>query len=127
MPIGVVILVKTKQFFSDAELNALRIRFMFEMNLTQEDFYNGGALIKVSNKDYEIIPENEKEFLWLSVNFHRAFYDIEYQRGDIKLYLCCAEWLENEIPDCEIHYGHDGDDESIVLFDEQKRKSLLQF
>jgi hypothetical protein len=119
-------LVKTKQRFTEGNLRDLRLKFTNEMNLTKEDFYYEGALIRVTHKDYEIIGTGEEEFLWLSINFHRAFYDIGYERGDIKLYIQCAEWLEKEIPDCEIYYGNDVNDESIVLFDRQKQKELIE-
>jgi hypothetical protein len=126
MPTGAVMLVKTKQRLTEENLRDLRSRFIDEMGLTNEDFYYQGALVRVTHKDYEIIDTGEEEFLWLNINFHRAFYDIGYERGDIKLYIRCAEWLEKEISDCEIYYGNDVNDESIVLFDKRRQKKLLE-
>lgn len=122
MATGVVILVRTEQEISDEDLKCLRHKFIKEMNLSDEDFYNSSkdnALVKVSSKDFEIIPANETS--WLNVNFWKAYYDVGYERGDIKLYVESANWLKENLPDCQIYYGHDSNDENIHLFDNATR------
>lgn len=129
MPTGVVILVKTAQDISEEELNRLRSKFMEDMNLTKSDFYSfskGGPLIRVTNKEYEIVPKDEKIFSWFDVAFWRSFYGIGYERGDIELYVRSAEWIEKNIPGSQVFYGSDAGDDSIVLFDETLREKLLQ-
>jgi hypothetical protein len=124
MSTGVVMILKIKKILSDEYLRGLRIRFLNEMKLKAEDFYNDGVLVKVTNKNYEMIPKDEQESMWLDLNFHRAFFEIGYERGDLSLYINTADWLEKELPDCHIYYGHDSNDKSIALFDSQKRQTL---
>jgi hypothetical protein len=102
MSTGVVMILKIKKILSDEYLRGLRIRFLNEMKLKAEDFYNDGVLVKVTNKNYEMIPKDEQESMWLDLNFHRAFFEIGYERGDLSLYINTADWLEKELPDCHI-------------------------
>jgi hypothetical protein len=44
----------------------------------------------------------------------------------VNLYVKSAEWLERNIPKCEVYYGHDVDDENISLFDKKAREELLE-
>lgn len=123
MATGVLILVKTNCEISEEDLASLRERFIEEMGLCMEDFYYQGPLVHISNKENEFIPLADSH-CWLNVNFYRAFYHPEYPRGDIRLYVRTAEWLEKAIPGSEIYYGNDTGGDSIILFDEQKRREF---
>lgn len=129
MATGVVILINTKKKISEEELEMLRDKFLKDMGLTSDDFFDfptSRPLLKVTNKDYEIIPPNESEYDWFDVNFYRAYYEVGYERGDIELYVKCAKWFEENIQNCEVYYGNDVNGNSLVLFNKDYRERLLE-
>lgn len=119
-------LVNLKQKIDDKELNQLRVKFKDEIGLKDEDFYHQGALKEIAEEDHRLASINAEESIWLEVNLYNSYYGVGYERGDISLYVRCAEWLEKHIPNCKVYYGHDVDDESIILFDVVARERLIK-
>ena len=126
MPTGVKILVRMEELPSQFSPPEQRSEFMQAMSLTEGDFRFGGPLQLVSGEDRLHLPVPDENGFWLDVNLWNAYYGIGYERGDIELFIKCAEWLEHRFPGCQVYYGHDVDDENLRLFDKAARDELLR-
>lgn len=60
----------------------------------------------------------------LNLNLWGRYYGPGYERGDIILYCAIAEWLEHNIPGCEVWYGGDSSGIEAKPFTEAYRRSL---
>ena len=118
-------LVQVNEMPDDSVLQNLRVKFQRDLNLTKQDFYSDGALIKVADEDFSFMPTRNGK--WLNVNFWKSFYGLGYERGDFGLFVRCAEWLEENLTDCKVFYGHDVDDENVKLFDLVERGKYLAY
>jgi len=125
MPTGVKILVQVREMPSDDVLRRLRGKFLKDLNLTEDDFYSTGALLSVTGKEITWMPESTPA--WLDLNLWGAYFGEGYHRGDISLYIKCAEWLEENLPGCKVYYGHDVDDENLKAFDSDEREKYLKY
>ncbi|WP_166823719.1 hypothetical protein [Thalassoroseus pseudoceratinae] len=81
-----------------------------------------------------VLPFDEIEYLadlnpgwWLDVGIMKTYYGKGYERGDIEYIVTIARWLENRIPGSQVWYGHDATDESMRLFNEHERESILEY
>jgi hypothetical protein len=126
MPTEVKMLVRLKQRPEELSLPALRHEFMRAMSLNEEDFRSGGPLELLGEKEREFMPVKDNASVWLNVNLWRAYYGIGYERGDLTLFIRCTEWLEQRLPQSQVYYGHDVDDENITLFDKNARDNLME-
>lgn len=131
MPVGVTMLVRLNQEPEDSLLQTLRIQFQHDLELTEEDFYNSrfsrGPLVNVEEGDLPFMPVLDEKSAWLNVNLHRSYYGLGYERGDIRLFVRCAEWLEQHLRGCEVYYGNDVDDENVHLFDKTTRETFMSY
>jgi hypothetical protein len=125
MPTGVKILVQIREMPSDDALQRLRLKLLKDLDLTGEDFYSAGALLPVTGKELSMMPESTPD--WLDLNLWRAYFGEGCHRGDLGLYIKCAEWLEENLPDSRVYYGHDVDDENIRAFDSDEREKYLKY
>lgn len=57
----------------------------------------------------------------LEVSLYGRYYGVDYERGDIIAYCSIAEWLEQNIPGCEVWYGGDS---YLDIFDIPRRDEL---
>ena len=118
-------LVQVNEMPDDSVLIELRDKLLQDLKLTQEDFYSDGALLKVAEKEFPFMPTQTGK--WLNVNLWKSFYGLGYERGDIVLFIRCAEWLEENLPNCKVFYGNDVGDENIKLFDSVERRRYLAY
>lgn len=125
MATGAVLLIRVKSLISNDEIERLVSSIYSKFNLTPDDFYSDGPIKLIEDENHGPIPVNKLEDIWYDLNIFGAYYDEHYPRGDIQLYLQIAEWLEKNVSNCEVWYGHDVDDKSFVLFSKSMRKFLL--
>lgn len=71
----------------------------------------------------EPITANPGECL-LELSLLGRYYGEGYERGDILAYCAIAEWLEANIPGCEVWYGGDSSGVCARHFNEEMRSSL---
>jgi len=60
----------------------------------------------------------------LELSLYGRYYGPGYERGDILTYCAIAEWLEINIPGCEVWYGGDSSGVCAEPFHELKRREL---
>jgi hypothetical protein len=60
----------------------------------------------------------------LELSLYGRYYGPGYERGDILIYCAMAEWLEVNIPGCEVWYGGDSSGVCAEPFTEAKRRDL---
>ncbi|MFQ6309351.1 hypothetical protein [Lysobacter capsici] len=63
----------------------------------------------------------------LEVQMFGRYYGEGYERGDPELYAVVADWLEAQIPGCEIWYGGDSGGVHIEPFDRDRRRRLIEY
>jgi hypothetical protein len=127
MPTGAVLLVRSKVLLSEPALESARQQICSALKLSAEDFYLSGPLQHVANANEGPIPVHENAGFWYNLNIWRSYYGPGYERGDLPLFVKCAEWLEERFPDCEIWYGHDVNDENLKVFDSKARTELMSY
>jgi hypothetical protein len=66
----------------------------------------------------------ERNECLLELSLFGRYYGPGYERGDILTYCAIAEWLEVNIPGCEVWYGGDSSGVLAELFDDKKRAEL---
>ena len=126
MPTGAVLLVCTRSSLGESQLHLLRERFLAENHLDQEDFRAGGPLVVINNPSEGPMPIRDEGCLWLNANLYRSYFGAGYERGDAELLTRCAAWLERNVPDGEVWYGHDVDDDNLRPFGPDERQALLR-
>jgi hypothetical protein len=60
----------------------------------------------------------------LELNVFGRYYGKGYERGDILTYCAMAEWLEANVPGCEVWYGGDSSGVCAEPFTKAKREDL---
>jgi hypothetical protein len=60
----------------------------------------------------------------LRVSLWSRYYGKGYERGDILVLSATAEWLEANIPGCEVWYGGDSSGVCLELFDDYARRAF---
>ncbi len=108
-------LVEVREMPDNSVLQNLRDKLLQDLKLTKEEFPLDGVL--------PIMPA--KTGNWLNVNLWKNYYGLGYERGNIILFIRCAEWLEENLPDCKVFYGRE--DENVKLFDSVERKKYLTY
>lgn len=79
----------------------------------------------VYTQDGDDVPAVGDECL-LQVHLWGRYYGKGYERGDILFYIAVAEWLEMNIPGCEVWYGGDSSGVCAVPFTQELRKELRE-
>lgn len=77
----------------------------------------------VYHQDGDPIEATKGECL-LQVNVYTRYYGEDYERGDILIICAIAEWLEINIPGCEVWYGGDSSGVLARPFPETRRRAL---
>ena len=127
MPVGAKIFAHLPGTLSDTDLAGLRKEFPQEVGMNVDEFYQKGPLIIIPDEDRRYIPGDDGRGTWINVNLLKAYYGSGYERGDLKLFVRIAEWLERNLPGSEVHYGHDVGDEHLSRFDKGARDELLAY
>lgn len=91
-------------------------------SLERMDFDRKGA-IYTQDGPYLFADENETFY---TVGIWTRYYGPGYERGDLMFLCSLAEWIETNIPDCEVWYGGDSSGVTIELFDEAARRELKE-
>lgn len=133
MPVGAEMLVRLRERLSDEQLAALR-RDLYEF-FGHDDFRNpdndstARDLLPLALIDdiASVCDHLDRDSIWLDLNLAHAYYGPGYERGDFWFFVACAIWLEHRVPGCEVWYGHDCDDRSVLLFDAKKRAELIAY
>lgn len=73
----------------------------------------------------EPIRANRGECL-LEVNLWTRYYGIGYERGDLLTLCAIAEWLEYNIPGCEVWYGGDSSGVCAMPWPDDERRKLRE-
>ena len=83
-------------------------------------------LIKEYHQDGEpIFPKPGETFI--EVHIATRYYGKGYERGDLRLIMGVAEWLEARIPECDIYYGGDSSGICAEPFDAKARRELFSY
>jgi hypothetical protein len=131
MPVGAIVLARVRHTLEESALQSLRERLVTDLSLDlEEHFYCNGPLIIVKNQNEGPIPTkaaNDVRDCWINVNFNWAYYGPGYERGDLELFVICAEWLETQLPGSEIWYGHDVEDDNLHLFAQATRDKFMAY
>ena len=108
MPVGATILARLKPPApDDAQLQVWGAALQRDLELEDDDFNYNPHLSLVTAESWNEIPEVEEPSVWLELNLLANYYGPGYERGDIELYVRCAVWMEEHLPDCEVYYGTD--------------------
>lgn len=78
---------------------------------------------KIYHQDGPDIRAAEGEWL-LTVNLWSRWYGIGYERGDLLTICAIAEWVEANIPNCEVWYGGDSSGVCAEPFGREARDAL---
>ncbi|MEH6414078.1 hypothetical protein [Pseudomonas sp. CGJS7] len=62
----------------------------------------------------------------LEINLFSRYYDEDYARGDPILIAAVADWLDAQIPGCEVWYGGDSSGVLAAPFGRQRRRQLIE-
>lgn len=76
-------------------------------------------------QDGPTIEADAGEFL-LQIRLTGRYYHEDYARGDPVLYAGIAEWLEANIPGCEVWYGGDSGGAEAQPFGPARRRQLIE-
>lgn len=85
----------------------------------------GEAPGSVYHQDGDSIKADGDECL-LELSLCGRYYGIGYERGDILTYCAIAEWLEANIPGCEVWYGGDSSGVCAKPFGDKERRELRE-
>ena len=127
MAVNAVVLLRTEESVRAEDLATLRKHILLDLNLTgEEDFYAGEIMLPITVEDMQgpvvAFPGN-----WYKLGLLHRYFGPGYEQGTFPIFVGIAEWLENQLPSCEIWYGSNGrDDEDFVRFDAERRRSLLE-
>jgi|SRR6187549_1416249 len=111
--------IGAKHFFVDQEEGHLAI----ERTLSRYREDNDPAPGSEYHQDGEPIYAKDGECL-LELNLCGRYYGVGYERGDLLLYCGIAEWLEANIPGCEVWYGGDSSGVCAEPFGKDAREAL---
>ena len=83
------------------------------------------SLIKEHHQDGPTIKPKSGE-TFIAVHPATRYYGVGYERGNIVLLIGIAEWLEANIPDCEVWYGGDSSGVEAEKFDRKARADVMR-
>jgi hypothetical protein len=114
MGTGAVLVVQIPECPDNGEINRWRRDLLNAFDA--DDFYWDGPLQIIGDDNPIAIPE-PSQGAWLDVNILLKFSrEGRYVRGDSQDVTQIAEWLEANIPNCRVWYGHDAGDGSVRPF-----------
>jgi hypothetical protein len=114
MGTGAVLVVQIPEHPCNSEINRWRRDLLNTFD--PDDFKASGPLRIIGDDDLISIPEPGQN-TWLDVGILLEFSrEGRYVRGDSQDVTEIAEWLEANIPNCRVWYGHDAGDGSIRPF-----------
>jgi hypothetical protein len=119
-----VLVVRLREHPDCGELNRWRRDFLNQFD--PDEISCDGPLTISRDAGHGPVPVDDGS-TWLDVGLTLSYYGKGYERGDPEHFVRIAEWLERRIPDCEVWYGHDSDDESIEPFGPAERTALLEY
>lgn len=121
MPMGGLLYLRVPDALSETALADLRARFVSELGLNIDD----DLLPLELEADPRFLPDPTSH--WYEADLGMPYYGRGYERGDLPLFVRCAEWLEAAVPDGEVWYGDDCTEESIRPFGPESRAELLVY
>jgi hypothetical protein len=111
---GAVLVVQIPERPDNGEINRWRRDLLNTFD--PDDFNADGPLRIIVDDDLISIPEAGPS-AWLDVGILLKFSgEGRYVRGDSQYVSKIAEWLEANVPNCRVWYGHDAGDGSIQPF-----------
>ena len=125
MPLGGLLYLSIPEPLSEVALAALRGGFVAGVGLDPlADLHYPGIPLQ-----YEEMPDflPDPSAYWYEANLCQPYYGPGYERGDLPLFVRCAEWLESAVPGAKVWYGNDCTDESIRPFGPVERAQLLEY
>ncbi len=78
-----------------------------DLGLEAEDFNGNPHFCLVTAESWNEIPQVNEPSVWLELDLLANYYGPGYERGDIELYVRCAQWMEEHLPNCKVYYGTD--------------------
>ena len=126
MPLAAVIYVYIEEYRPDSLIAELGVELMRQFDLTDEDFHRGGPLVYLPREDYDLAHIVGQPGFLLDANIRGPYYGVGYERGNLRLFVGIAEWLEKSLPGCRVYYGHDSDDQGSP-FDAPVRDILTAY
>lgn len=112
------------QIFADIGKAPDQQRLAIERTLTRYRDEGDAAPGSEYHEDSEVPVKARPGECLLQVSLYGRYYGPGYERGDILTYCAIAEWLELNIPGCEVWYGGDSSGVCVERFDELKRREL---
>ncbi len=107
MPLDMVMYVYVDEYRQAANLIRLGEELISHFDLCREDFGSGGPLVYLPREDYDLAHVESKPGFLLDLNMRANYYFVGYERGDARLIVQVAEWLEERLPACKVYYGED--------------------
>jgi hypothetical protein len=124
MPTFAVLVVRLRELPDGGDLNRWRRDLL--ASFEPGDFSHDGPLQIVRDAGHGPVPVADGS-IWLDVGTIKSYYGEGYERGDAEYMVRLAEWLESNIPNSEVWYGHDVADESIKPFGAEQRDAFLDY
>jgi len=84
-------------------------------------FFDDQQAITLADEDDDSVPDRRAALY--DVHLRGRYYGPDYERGQLETYIAVAEWLEANVPDCEVWYGGDCG-ATLERFDAAKRTEL---
>ena len=126
MPLAAVMYVYLEEYRADSFIAELGAELMRQFDLTAEDFHDGGPLLYLPREDYDLGHVVGEPGYLLNLNIYGSYYGVGYERGDLRLLVGIAEWLEQKLPGCRVLYGEDCSGEGYP-FDTVVRGILINY
>ncbi|WP_020476064.1 hypothetical protein [Zavarzinella formosa] len=125
MPVRGLLYLRLAEPLTDAAMDNLRSRFVADLVLEPNDDLMA-PWIPLQLFEYpQCLPGPLAH--WYEANLAKSYYGLGYERGDLPLFLRCAEWLEAAVPRGEVWHGNDSTDESVCPFGAEARAELLAY
>lgn len=112
-----------ERIFADTGRSPEVRRLAIDRTLTHYRDDDDEAPGSVYRQDGVDVPAKEGECL-LELSLMGRYYGEGYERGDILKYCAIAEWLEANIPGCEVWYGGDSSGVCAEPFTAERRAAL---
>lgn len=124
MPVRGLLYLRLAEPLADAALDGLRTRFVAELGLDPGDDLMAPWVPLQPEAYPECLPGPHA--YWYEANLAKSYYGPGYERGDLPLFVRCAEWLDG-VPGGAVWYGNDCSDESVRPFGPEAREELLAY
>ena len=126
MSVSAVMYVYLEEYCADSLIAELGVELMRQFELTAEDFHAGGPLLYLPREDYDLAHVEGQSGFLLDLNIRGPYYGVGYERGNLRLFVGIAEWLEQKLPGCRVLYGEDCSGEGYP-FDAPMRNALIVY